>query len=323
VIQNEVFDHLFNGLSGRSNRRCDQTYNKKRYNRAQLALQSQNYFLGVNFLNISGAVGVTGIDQTEPVERAVIVRGGGLNARSIPNAIGETVDPNIGLVNLRVFRSGSSKPQISKDSLRSSVYVSDGQAQPWELNWPSPWTLLPNETIRVEFTQNTATTANTLYAVNLYGVTVDPAYKCEPGILEDIATQIQDTEQRPLYLNLKSENSGGTIRYDAIGAGQTATLVTEEQDEFLLVLGFRRNDSFYLPANTTCKLSGSDGRSFSRSELTIKGFEFFCTPDAGYFRFAVPHLIRKGQALTAHLTTTTTSARNRLEGEINLLCVTV
>jgi len=323
MIQNEVFDHLFRQLSGRTNKRCDEVYNRKRYNRAVLALACQNYFFGTEFQNATGLAGVTFVDQTAPVEREIIVRGGGLNARVSTPVVAGPVDASIGEVNFQLYRTGTSRSQINKNRLRSSLYVSDGQGQPWSLDWATPWVLLPNEIIQTRFLQITATAANTIYAVNFYGVAADPKSNCNPDILQEICKQINDSDQRPLYLNLKTVNSGGAIHFPAIGANQVETVLAEEVPEFLLVLGFRRNANDYLPGNTTFKLSGTTGRAFSRNELVIKGFENYCAPDNGYFRLAVPHLIPKGQSLTAHLTTTTTTTRNQFEGEINLLCVTV
>lgn len=322
MIQNEVFDHLFAKLAGLDTRRACDVYQAKRFNRARLALACQNYFFGTEFRNVTGAAGITFTDQTAPVERRVIIRGGGLNARSLGPVVGAPVDVNVGLIDINLFRSGSSKAQISKIPLRSSAYVSDGEAQPWELDWPVPWTLDPNELIQVKFTQITATPANTLYAVNFYGVAVDPKYRCDPAILQSLKAQIRDTEQRTIYLNVKSEDSGGTIMLGNVHENA----VTDEAQEHLLVIGFRRNANDYLPGNTTFKLAGSDGRAFSRNELVVKGFEFYNTPDSGYFRFAVPHLIRKGQSITASLSTDplfVATLRNSTEAEINLICVTV
>lgn len=327
MIQNEVFDHLYARLSGRDSRRACEVYQRKRENRARLALACQNYFFGVDFINDAGTIPFSGVDQTSAVERSVIIRGGGLNARSIGPVVLGPVDVNVPLVNLRLYRSGTSRAQINRDALRSSHYVSDGQGQPWELDWPIPWTLQPNEVIQVTLAQLTqlAVPAAVRFAVNFYGVAVDPNYRCEPGILEDICAQIRDTDQRPVYLNIKSNDSSGTITHDE----QTALLqfeqiLTDEVSEYLLVLGFRRNDSSYIPANSQFRLAGSDGRQFSRDDLIIKGFEYYNAPDNGYFRFAVPHLIRKGQSITATIASAEVgTAREQFEGEINLLCVTV
>lgn len=328
MIQNEVFDNLYARLSGRDSRRACEAYQRKRENRARLALACQNYFFGVDFNNVAGTLPFTGTQQTAAVERSVIIRGGGLNARSIGPTTAGPVDPNVPLVDLQLYRSGSSRAQINRGALRSSHYVSDGQGQPWELDWPQPWTLQPNEVIQVTLTQITQLEipVDVTFAVNFYGVAVDPKYRCEPGILEDICAQIRDTDQRPVYLNVKSNDSSGTITYDAQAPGtvEFEQILTDEVDDYLLVLGFRRNDSSYIPGNSTFRLSGSDGRQFSREDLVVKGFEYYNAPDNGYFRFAVPHLIRKGQSVTATIASADIStAREQFEGEINLLCVTV
>lgn len=327
MIQNEVFDNLYARLSGRDSRRACEVYERKRENRARLALACQNYFFGVEFSNAAGTIPFSGVQQTEAVERSVILRGGGINARSIGPTVAGPVDPNVPLVDLKLYRSGSSRAQINRNALRSSHYVSDGQGQPWELDWPVPWTLQPNEVIQVALTQITqlAVPAAVAFAINFYGVAVDPKYRCEPGIIEEICAQICDTEQRPFYLNVKSNDSSGTITYDAQSANlQFEQILTDELDDYALVLGFRRNDASYIPANSQFRLSGSDGRQFSRDDLFIKGFEYFNAPDNGYFRFAVPHLIRKGQSITATIASAEVSTdREQFEGEINLLCVTV
>lgn len=327
-IQNEVFDHLYRKVSGRVSARCDTEYNRKRFNRAKLALSCQNYFLGTEFFNETGAVGVTFVDQTDSIDRIIILRGGGINARSIGPVVAAPVDIPVGRVELKIFRSGSSKSQLSRISTRSNHFLSDGQGQPWELDWPVPMTLIPNEVLQVTWTQISATivadvVTPTHYAANFYGVAVDPRYQCDADLLDDLCRQIKDTDQRPLYLNVKSDDSGGTITFDAIGADNREIALTQEVNEHLLVLGFRRNSSDYLPPQTTFRLASSDGRAFMRSELVVRGFEFYNAPDNGYFRFAVPHLLRKGQSLTMQLTSDTATARDQLEGEVNLLCVNV
>ncbi len=327
-IQNEVFDHLYQKVSGRVNARCDARYNRQRFNRAKLALSCQNYFLGTEFFNESGAVGVTFVDQTDSIDRIIILRGGGINARSIGPVVAAPIDIPVGRVELKLFRSGSSKSQLSRIPMRSNHFLSDGQGQPWELDWPIPVTLIPNEVLQITWTQLSATivadvVTATRYAANFYGVAVDPRYQCDADLLDDLCRQIKDTDQKPVYLNVKSDDGGGTITFEAIGADNHEVALTQEMNEHLLVLGFRRNASDYLPPDTTFRLTSSDARAFMRTELVIKGFEFYNAPDNGYFRFAVPHLLRKDQSLTAQLTSTTTTARNQLEGEINLLCVSV
>lgn len=320
-IQQQNFDYLFSVLAHGAVRK---DYERKRLKNALLAMSCQNYFFSAPFTNASGAAGVTGVAQTLSVDRPILLRGGGLNSKSLsiittPNPI----DVNTGAVNIQIIRTGTGRAQMSLNALRSCAYLSDGQGQPWQLDWPAPIRLDPNESLQVRFTQLNATTAGTLYAVNFYGVAVDPSMQCDADITDSVCEQIRNSDQRTYYWNLKTPNSAGTLIYPAQGNPEITQALTDRAPAHLLVLGMRWNDNSYLPGVSTLRISSGDGHSFSREEIAIEGFEFYNSPDSGYFRFTVPHFIREGQALNAQITSNIDTNRRQFEGEVNLICVTV
>ncbi len=328
-IYNEIFDRCYQELAGIVTPQVREGYNRKRYNRALLALRSQNYFLSASFTNASGAAGITGVGRTLPIEQSIIIRGGGMNAIFI-GGTGTFFDVDDGgAVNVKVFRTGSNRAQISLNSIRSSHYFSMGEAQKWALDWPMPWVLFPNEIIQVDFTQMSATDENTIYAIGFYGVAVDPKLRCDPGVPESIKDQIERIPiQYARYIHLKTDEGGGTITLPAIGANERAVANTIEVGEHLLVLGWRRwmvgmNTNLGAAPSTTVRLVVTGGKAFSRIEIPVKAFEYYARPDEGYFKFAVPHFVPKGSSLSLSITSTIEDLDEKLEGEIELICVSV
>lgn len=332
MIFNEVFDQCYHSLAGTS-RQVRDLYERKRYNRALLALRCQNYFLSCTFQNTSGAAGVTGSDRTLALERELIIRGGGMNALFIgPGVSGAGIydTPEPGAVNVKITRSGSSRPQISKETIRPSHYFSTGQAQPWALDWPVPWVLDKNEIIQANFTQAVATEALTIYSIGFYGLAVDSELRCDEGLPDSIRTQIQDSLiQKPRYIHLKTDNGGGTIVFPALGVNERAVANTIEMPEHMLVLGWRRymlgmsGGSVAVAPSTTVRLVVTGGAAFSRIEIPVKAFEYYARMGDGWFRFAVPHFIPKGSSLSLSATSTVVSEPEQTQAEIELLCVTV
>jgi len=329
-IYNEVFDRCYNELAGTAGRVKD-VYNKRRYNRAILALRCQNYFLSCEFTNESGLAGVTGTDRTDAIERRIILRGGGMDACFI-GGTGLYFDvPPTGEVNVRVFRSGSNKPQFNLEKLRPGHYFSEGGAQPFALQWPIPMTLEPNEIILTEFEQVSACAAETIYALNFYGVAVDPYLRCESALPESISEQIARIPiQRPRYLHLKTDNGAGTICFDSVISDARAVGSTIEAPDHMLVLGWRRwvlgmNQDLGASPRTNVRLVINGGSAFSRVEIPVKGFEYFARAGDGYFKFAVPHFVPKGSSLALSVTSDITDSTPpaQYEGEVELLCVTV
>lgn len=329
-VYNEIFDRCYQELAGIVTPQVREGYNRKRYNRALLALRSQNYFLSAEFTNISGASGITGVGRTVPIEQPVIIRGGGMNAIFVGGS-GTFFDVDDGgAVNVKVFRTGSNRAQISLESLRSSHYFSMGEAQKWALDWPIPWVLRPNEIIQVNWEQVSATLANTIFAIGFYGVAVDPKLRCDPGIPEGIKDQIERIPiQHARYIHLKTDNGGGTIQLPLIGANERAVANTIEVAEHTLVLGWRRwqvgmgTSGGVAAPSTTIRLVVTGGKAFSRVEIPVKAFEYFARPDEGYFKFAVPHFIPRGSSLSLSITSTIEDSFQQQEGEIELICVNV
>lgn len=321
TVAGEQFDYFWNKLTHVNKRK---PYEQKRYHKALLAMSCQNYFFSADYLG-TGTAGNVGVDQTSPVDRAILIRGCGFNAKTIPinNSVG-LPDAAQAPINLQISRTGTGRSQISLNPLRSCAYASDGQGQPWELDWPAVIRLDPNESLQVKFTEVNAASAGFLFAVNFYGVAVDPAMQCDPDILKSVCEQIRNTDMRTVYWNLKTPNSGGTISYPTSGIGnQINFAVTDKAPAHLLIHGFRRNDALYIPRDTTLRISSGDGHAFSREEIAIKGFEYFNSPDSGYFRFTTPHFIREGQSLNAQITSNPGPLIQEYEGEINLVCTTV
>lgn len=328
MIFNEVFNDCYNMLTGTfSNVR--ETSRKRRYNRALLALRSQNHFLGVSFTNESGAAGVTSVQRTAALERRLIIRGGGMNTYFIGGDGTHFDVPSGGAVNVKIQRSGTSRAQISKETIRNTHYFSAGEGQKWELDWPVPWVLEPNEIILCNFTQISAVDADTIYALNFYGVTVDPKIRCDELMLRDIEDQIlNEPIQKPRYIHVKSNKGSGSISFSAIGTNERAVASTIEVPEHMLVLGWRRYMIGAGPdagpaAACTMRLAVNGGPAFSRLELPVNGFEYFNTPDAGFFRLAIPHFIPKGSSIGLTITGNPTRLIDQFEGELELLCVTV
>lgn len=336
MIFNEVFEACYRemaGIAGLGNKRSQEGYQRKRFNRAMLALRCQNYFLNLGFTNTTGAAGVTGISRTTALEKRLIIRGGGINAVFIGNSTLDFDFPNTGAVNVKLFRSGSNRAQISLESLRVSHLFSCGQAQKFALDWPVPWVIESNEIVLAQFTQAAATDATATYALGLYGVTVDPKMRCDERLLDDLRNQIINTAiQKPRYIHLKTDPSAGTIVLPVIPAGSTTSRTvanTIEVPEHMLVIGWRRmnlgmfgeNDD---PATVSqVRLVVTGGAAFSRIEIPVKAFEYFARPDEGYFKFAVPHLIPKGSSLSLSVQSGYQSPEFRFTGEIELLCITV
>jgi hypothetical protein len=339
MIFNEVFDQCYQQLAG-FDRSTREAHERRRYNRALLSLRSQNYFLTTSFTNSSGAAGVQSVGRTQPIERRLIIRGGGINTRFIGQSGVTGVDLTNGAdVNLKIMRSGSARAQISKEFLRSSHYVSNGLGQKYELDWLSPWVLDKNEIILVTFEQQSAVaTAGQIYNVGFYGVAVDPALRCEETMLADIRQQILSTQQQARYLHLKSEKSAGTIIFPTQALNVRANANTIETPEHMLILGWRRwqldvkSNTATFTRNTTIKLVVNGGPAFSRLEIPLNALELCgARPDEGWFRLCVPHFLPKGSSLGLAVTTSINPAENptsahvldQYTGEIELLAVTV
>lgn len=328
-IFNEVFEQCYTTLAGVRDNRARADSERRRYNRALLALRCQNYFLSCTFENESGAAGITGQDRTLAIERPLIVRGGGMNAIFIGGTGVDFDVPDGGSVNLQILRSGSSRAQVSKESIRSSHYLSNGEAQPFALEWPMPWVLDKNEIIHVFFTQVSACTAGTIYGVGFYGVAVDDQLRCDEALPDSIREQIRACNiQKPRYVHLKTDNGGGTIVLPGIGADERTVANTIEVSEHTLVLGWRRwqigmNTDTGAAPSTTIRLVVTGGKAFSRIEIPAKAFEYMARPTEGYFRFSVPHFIPKGSSLSLSITSTIEQIQQQMEGEVELLCVSV
>lgn len=329
AIYNEIWDQCYRVLAGTASASLED-YRRKRYNRAVLALRSQNYFLNCTFLNESGAAGVTGVDRTFAIEKPVIIRGGGVNANFIGNNFPWIDSLSLGTVNIKIFRSGSNRAQLNLDTLLISHFLSYGTGQKWSLDWPVPWVLDKNEIIQCTFTQASAAgKENQYYTVGFYGVSVDPQLRCEPSVLEDVKEQILRMPlQEARYLHLKTDNSAGTIILPVIGMDQRAVANTIEVPQHMLILGWRRiivgmgpNVGAFL--NTTMRLVVTGGKAFSRIEIPVHAFEYYNTPDAGWFKFAVPHFLPKGASLSLSMTATIEDLEMQYMGEVELLAVTV
>lgn len=329
AIYNEIFDQLYRTLAGTITSSVED-HRRKRFNRAVLALRSQNYFLGCTFLNESGAAGITGTDRTLPLEKPLIIRGGGVNANFIGNNFPYIDSPSLGAITIKIFRSGSNRAQLSLNPLLATHFLSDGEGQKWSLDWPVPWVLDKNEIIQCDFTQAAATTkTNQYYTVGFYGLSVDPQLRCDPSILEDVKEQVIRTPlQYARYLHLKTDNSAGTIILPSVGANQRAIANTVEVPEHMLILGWRRiivgmGPSIGAFLNTTVRLVVTGGKAFSRIEIPVHAFEYFNTPDAGWFKFSVPHFLPRGASLSLSITSTIEDLEMQYLGEIELLAVTV
>jgi len=328
TIFNEVFDRCYHELAGSASR-VREGYNRKRYNRALLALRCQNHFLSTSFTNESGAAGVIELDRTDALEKRLIIRGGGMNAIFI-GGTGTYFDvDDSGAVNVKVRRSGSNRAQLSLETIRTSALFSMGEAQPWALDWPVPWVLEPNEIILVEFNQATAVDANTIFAIGFYGVSVDRDLRCEPALPESLKDQILNIPiQYPRYIHLKTDVGGGTIILPDVGDNQKAVANTIEMPHHMLILGWRRfmvgmGPHLGASLSTTIRLVVTGGPAFSRIEIPVKAFEYFARPTEGYFKFAVPHFVPKGSSLSLSITSSIETIQDQYEGEIELLCVTV
>jgi len=75
--------------------------------------------------------------------------------------------------------------------------------------------------------------------------------------------------------------------------------------------------------NTTMRLVVTGGKAFSRIEIPVHAFEYFNTPDAGWFKFSVPHFLPKGASLSLSITSTIDDIVYQYMGEVELLAVTV
>src|SRR5258705_12826813 len=127
MIFNEVFDACYQQLAGQG-RGMREAYERKRYNRALLALRCQNYFLSASFTNTSGAAAVTGTDRTQALERPLIIRGGGMNAIFIGDSALTFKTPDTGALNGQVLRNGSIRAHLSKYILGNSHYFYTGDS---------------------------------------------------------------------------------------------------------------------------------------------------------------------------------------------------
>jgi len=331
VIFNEVFDYCYHVLNGTASSVRD-AYNRKRYNRALVALRCQNYFLSCQFQNVSGFVGVTGISRTLALEKPLIIRGGGMNAIFIGNPSTPVYEdiPETGAVNVQLERSGPSRQQITRNFLCPSHYFSTGESQFWELDWPMPWVLDRNEIILATFNQVSACQPNTLYNIGFYGLVVDPKLRCDENLIYGLEQQIANTIPKPRYIHLKTDIGGGTIVLSAIGANERIVANTVEVPEHMLILGWRRfvvgmgnPDTDTIEPSCTIRLVVTGGPAFSRIEIPVQAFEYFTNPDLGYFRFSVPHFVPQGSSLSLSITSSISDAVQQFEGEIELLCVTV
>src|SRR6185369_13056370 len=101
AIYNEVWGQCYRTLAGTATASLED-YRRKRYNRAVLALRSQNYFLSCTFLNESGNAGVTGVDRTLALEKPLIIRGGGVNAAFLGNNFPWLDSVSLGTVNVKI-----------------------------------------------------------------------------------------------------------------------------------------------------------------------------------------------------------------------------
>lgn len=329
AIYNEIFDQCYRTLAGTAGTSLED-YRRKRYNRAVLALRSQNYFLGCTFLNESGAAGVTGIDRTLPIEKQIIIRGGGVNANFNGANFPYLDSPSLGAINIKIFRSGSNRAQLNLGTLLATHFLSCGEGQKWSLDWPVPWVLDKNEIIQCDFTQAAASTkTNQFYCVGFYGLSVDRELRCDPGVLEGVKEQVINKPiQEARYLHLKTDNGAGTIILPAVGNNQRAVANTVEVPEHMLILGWRRIIVGMGPAvgaflTTTVRLVVTGGKAFSRLEIPVQAFEYFNTPDASWFKFAVPHFLPKGASLSLSITSSIEDLEMQYLGEIELLAVTV
>lgn len=329
AIYNEIFDQCYRTLAGTVNSSLED-YRRKRYNRAVLALRSQNYFLNCTFLNESGAAGVTGTDRTLPLERPLLIRGGGVNAGFIGVNFPWFDSPSLGAINIRIFRTGSNRAQLNLGTLLATHFLSAGEGQKWSLDWPVPWVLDRNEIIQCDFTQAAASSrTDQFYCVGFYGLTVDPELRCDPGILEDVKQQIiRMPIQQSRYLHLKTDNSAGTIILPTVGNNQRAVANTIEVPEHMLILGWRRVIVGMGPTvgaflETTIRLVVTGGKAFSRIEIPVHAFEYYNTPDAAWFKFPVPHFLQRGASLSLSITSSIEDIEMQYMGEIELLAVTV
>lgn len=330
MIFNENYDYLYNVLAG-TGAEVRQRYERRRFNRAMLALKCQNWFQWVTFTNTTGLAGVTATSVSDVLEKPLIVRGGGMNS-FIPNEARYWVFTSLlSPINVKLSRAGSNRAQINLEFLRSSHLFSQGNGQKYSLNWPIPWVLFPNEAIRVDFSQEVAVTANTIYNIGFYGLSVDPNFRCSSVLLDDIRTQISKTTQYPRYIHIKSDVGAGTLTYPSSIETDPQQIFanTIEVPENMLILGIRRarvdikDDSAAAIANTTLKLVVAGGPVFSKVEIPVNAIEMFSTPDAGYFSFTVPHFLPRGSSIGMSITAVIDNLEKQYAGEIELLCVTV
>jgi hypothetical protein len=329
MIYKDNFNRLFSILAGEDVKATLAAHDRKRLRRALYALKVQNYFLNLQFTNATGAAGVRGVSITAPLKQQLIIRGGSQNALPFTTV---ALQSEAGTCDIRLYRSSPSRPQLSREFICDAHYIGGGrrQGQKWSLDWPVPWVIDPNEVIRAEFLQQSATFAGTVYNVGLYGVTVDHSFRCEKTLLESLQEQICRTTPRPLYLNMKNDQGAGSLTFPAIGANQRIVARTDEAEEHLLVLGFRRTVFIsgitgglqFSPYGTVQFLVSGD-YSLSRGEIPVAAFELFTTEVEAYFHFAVPYLLQRGSSIGAALTQTTTGLADQFMGEINWCCVTV
>lgn len=330
MIFNENYDYLFNVLAG-SGDDVRGRYERRRYNRAMLALRCQNWFQWVSFT--SATQGSTGTAVTDVLEKPLIVRGGGMNAFAPLQDDYWSHNSYLAAMALRIMRSGSNRAQINLDFLPATHYVSVGNGQKWSLDWPIPWVLFPNEAIKVDFLQtgNPGIDTDVIYNIGFYGLVVDPNYRCSGVLMDSIKDQIRKTDQFPRYIHVKSDKGGGTLTFPANDDtnDQQINANTIEVPEHMLVLGFRRanvdikNDLASVQNNTTFKLLVSGGAAFSKVEIPVNAVELFTRPDAGYYHFSVPHFLPRGSSIGLSITGIVDSLIEQYAGEIELLCVSV
>lgn len=324
MVYKETFMQLYRMMAGENTKAANRSYNAKRLNRALMALKCQNYFFNFQFTNASGAAGVQMVDNTEPIREGVIIRGGSGNARTPSVSVADaTLNAIQGALELQLFRSGPGRPQLAREFICDAHYLGAGQlqGQKWSLDWPIPVVIDPNEIIQIRARQSSATTAGTVYNFGLYGLAVDKRFRCDDDLLCELKSQIENTLQRPLYLNMKNDAGAGTLVFPAIGADQRVVAQTMEAPEHLLVIGF--SPSWFFQLNGNFRFVTTGGPSFSRQEVNIRTFETFGGPTDGYFRFMTPYLLKKGASLGVAVTQTTTTFANQNEAEITLLCVSV
>ncbi len=350
MIYNEVFDSLYKVLAaGRGALPVqDPNARTRRINRAMLAMQCQNYFLETVFVS-DGVIGTQLVAQTEPVTKHLLIRGG--NAGSTYFNLRGTFDK----FNLKLFRSGLNRPQISREWLRETSVVacnSNPIEQPpvgiqgtlgcfWALRWPQVICLDPNEVLQVKFQQ--ATTADIqapdttkTYTIGWYCLAVDPGFKCEPEVRESIERQVRNQPlQRPLYLHLATENAAGNITFPAIAINQRVRAITIEAPENLLVLGFY----VFLPEydyanveidqdiprrNTKIQMGTTGGNAFSRKEVFLTSLLDSASPmEWMRFEFMMPHFLRAGDSMSASLVSDVLTLAQQMESSIVFDCVTV